>query len=62
VAALPEYWVERDIKKGLLPRVLFSSFIGYVSYPSHPHLPSKVRCFIDFLAQYFGEISRAKSD
>jgi DNA-binding transcriptional LysR family regulator len=60
VAALPEYLVGRDIKTGLLNRVLspytIQGFIAYVSYPSRRHLPSKVRCFIDFLAEYFGEI------
>lgn len=59
IAALPEYLVERDIKTGLLSRILpdytISGFTAYVSYPSRRHLPSKVRCFIDFLAKYFGE-------
>lgn len=59
VAALPEYLVERDIKNGLLLQVLsgytINGFTAFVSYPSRRHLPSKVRCFIDFLAEYFGE-------
>jgi DNA-binding transcriptional LysR family regulator len=60
IVALPEYLVDRDIKAGLLNRVLpeyaIEGFSAYASYPSRRHLPSKVRCFIDFLAEYFGEI------
>ncbi|HKJ88320.1 MAG TPA: LysR substrate-binding domain-containing protein, partial [Gammaproteobacteria bacterium] len=58
VALLPTFIVGDDLRAGRL-RTLLSGYRTrelsiYVVYPERRHLPSKVRAFVDFLAETFG--------
>lgn len=61
IALCPEHVVAKDIAEGRLTCVLkeFNAFQLdlYAVYPHNRHLAVKVRVFVDFLVDYFSEIS-----
>ncbi|MHA1567040.1 MAG: LysR family transcriptional regulator [Alphaproteobacteria bacterium] len=61
VAMLPSFVVEDDVRSGALVRVLEDWHLIHASvcavYPHNRHLSTKVRVFVDFLAQRFGDVS-----
>ncbi|NQZ09607.1 MAG: LysR family transcriptional regulator [Algicola sp.] len=59
IGLIPEFIVEdalflEDLKQ-VLPEHTVMSFGLYAIYPHRQYLPRKVRCFIDFLLERFGE-------
>lgn len=59
LAQLPLFFVDADVSEGRL-RLIKGSWsrynrITWAVYPSHRHLSTKVRLFLDFLARYFPE-------
>lgn len=59
IAVEPSFLVGDDLREGRLRRVLADfevpAFAVYAIYPSHRHLSAKVRTFVDFLGERFGE-------
>lgn len=65
VAYLPLYCIHDDLKRGsllkLLPDYAPPERPIYVVYPPSAQLPERVRSFVDFLADWFGNLAAAKS-
>lgn len=65
IGYLPLYCIEDDLKHGtlrrLLPRYSPPQRPIYVVYPPAAQVPERVRTFIDFLADWFGNSTAAKS-
>ncbi|HCM1323106.1 LysR family transcriptional regulator [Vibrio parahaemolyticus] len=59
IAMLPSFIVEEEITSGnlceVLPDFRMEEFSMYVIYPHRKYLPKKVRCFVDFICDKFGE-------
>jgi DNA-binding transcriptional LysR family regulator len=65
IAYLPLYCIESDLNSGALRRLL-SDYSPpqrpiYVVYPPAARIPERVRTFVDFLANWFGETARRKT-
>lgn len=62
VAWLPDFMVARDVREGRLVRLLDAFRSGHVEpvnalYAGDRHVPSRVRAFVDFLADRFGRVT-----
>ena len=59
VTLLPTFIVGADIKSGSLQQILSDYYPPEISvyavFPSHRYLSAKVRTFVDFLSEYFGD-------
>lgn len=59
VTLLPTFIVGADIKSGSLQQILSDyhppEISVYAVFPSHRYLSAKVRTFVDFLSEYFGD-------
>jgi DNA-binding transcriptional LysR family regulator len=59
IGLIPEFIVEESLfledLQQVLPQYTVMSFGLYAIYPHRQYLPRKVRCFIDFLLERFGE-------
>jgi DNA-binding transcriptional LysR family regulator len=59
IVMLPGYVMTKDIQEKRLVSILEDycpqNISIYVLYPNTSHLPPKVRAFIDFISQYFGD-------
>jgi DNA-binding transcriptional LysR family regulator len=65
IAYLPRYCIDEDLESGalrqLLPRYSPPERPIYVVYPPASRVPERVRTFVDFLAEWFGNSSAAES-
>ena len=65
MALIPEFSVEEELKQGTLVSLLEDRIPSgggiYAVYPHRRHVPGKVRVFVDFLAKWFKEKSKAAS-
>ncbi len=59
IAVQPTFLVGEDLRQGklvpVLPRFRQAALAAYAVYPTRRHLPAKVRSFVDFLAESFGD-------
>jgi DNA-binding transcriptional LysR family regulator len=58
-AIQPTFLTYRAVQEGKLeqiPDLVLQPLALYAVYANREYLPSKIRCFIDFLSQYYGEI------
>lgn len=65
IGYLPLYCIEDDLKLGALRRILTNYSPPqqpiYVVYPPAAQVPERVRTFVDFLAQWFGNPTRSNT-
>jgi DNA-binding transcriptional LysR family regulator len=65
IGYLPLYCVQDDLKTGalckLLPAYLPPQWPIYVVYPPATRIPERIRTFVDFLADWFGNPAPVKS-
>jgi DNA-binding transcriptional LysR family regulator len=58
-AIQPTFLTYRAVQAGTLEQIHtfpFQSLALYAVYANREYLPSKIRCFIDFLSQYYGDV------
>ena len=66
IGYLPRYCIDEDLKSGalrqLLPKYSPPQRPIYVVYPPAGRIPERVRTFVDFLAEWFGNFIAAESE
>lgn len=64
LSSIPDYLIQTELREGRLVRVLDSYSTGTNAFrllwPSTPHLPSKLRAFVDFFTAKLSPVPRAR--